>query len=228
VGAVHLTFDNGPHPEVTPRVLEVLRRREVSATFFVLGQHLIEPAGAALARRVRDQGHRLGNHSFSHRVPLGEDPGPDAVARELAGTQALLDALWDGPRWFRPFGGGGRLGPHLLSPDAVRWLVEARMTCVLWTSVPGDWLDPAGWVDRALADADAQAHDVVVLHDVLEDATQHLDRFIGALLERGHTFTDALPPECLPVVDGVLQPSLHRYVAGGAAPVSAPDPAGPG
>lgn len=214
MSAVHLTFDNGPHPEVTPRVLEVLGRHGVSATFFVLGQHLAEPWGMALAREIRDAGHRLGNHSFTHQTPLGEDPRPDAVALELARTQALLDQVWSGPRWFRPFGGGGVLGPHLLSPAAVEWLKVERMTCVLWTSVPGDWLDAAGWVDKALADAEAQPTDVVVLHDVLEEASLHLERFLDALVARGHTFTTAFPPDCLPIVDGVPQPGLRPFVAG--------------
>ncbi|MCB9647178.1 MAG: polysaccharide deacetylase family protein [Deltaproteobacteria bacterium] len=213
MSAVHLTFDNGPHPEVTPRVLEVLGRHGVSATFFVLGQHLAEPWGMSLAHQIRDAGHRLGNHSFTHQTPLGEDPRPDAVALELARTQALLDQVWSGPRWFRPFGGGGVLGPHLLSPAAVEWLKTERMTCVLWTSVPGDWLDAAGWVDKALADAEAQPTDVVVLHDVLEEASLHLDRFLDALVARGHTFTAALPPACLPIVDGVTQPGLRSFVA---------------
>jgi peptidoglycan/xylan/chitin deacetylase (PgdA/CDA1 family) len=212
VSLVHLTFDNGPHPEVTPRVLEVLRRRRISATFFVLGKHLATAEGTALARQIRDEGHRLGNHSYSHETPLGEDPRPEAVSEELERTRRLLEEVWSGPRWFRPFGGGGVLGEHLLSPAAAQWLIDTGHSCVLWTSVPGDWLDAEGWVGRALADADQQPHAVTVLHDILPDAMRHLDRFLGALIERGHRFTDRLPPSCLPIVDGVAQPSLSRFI----------------
>jgi peptidoglycan/xylan/chitin deacetylase (PgdA/CDA1 family) len=213
MAAVHLTFDNGPDPVGTPRVLEVLSRRGVTATFFVLGKHLATPEGRALAGRVRDAGHRLGNHSYSHETPLGEDPRPDAVARELARTQALLDPLWSGPRWFRPFGGGGHLGPHLFSRASVDWLVAEQMTAVLWNAVPGDWRDPDGWVATARAQVAAHPHAVVVLHDVVPDAMRHLDAFLDGLADDGHTLTDALPAAVLPIHDGAVQPSLDGLVA---------------
>lgn len=212
MGTVHLTFDNGPHPAVTPHVLDVLATRGVTATFFVLGKHLDEPWGMDLARRIRDAGHRLANHSWSHEIPLGQDPRPDAVHLELARTRALLDQVWDGPRWFRPFGGGGVLGPHLLSPDVVAWLQAHGATCVLWNSVPGDWLDADGWVDKALADVRSRDHTVVVLHDILPEAMAHLDGFIAALQDEGHTFSDAFPEDCLPLVDGQPRPGLGRFV----------------
>lgn len=212
MGRVHLTFDNGPHATVTPHVLDVLESRGVTATFFVLGKHLAEEWGMDRARRIRDAGHRLGNHSWSHETPLGEDPRPDAVHLELERTRDLLDQVWDGPRWFRPFGGGGVLGPHLLSPDVVAWLEQHQTTCVLWNSVPGDWLDADGWVDKALVDATELDHDVVVLHDILPDAMAHLDRFIGTLQDQGHTFSDTFPDDCLPLVEGRARPGLERFV----------------
>lgn len=212
MGRLHLTFDNGPHPEGTPMVLDVLARHGITATFFVLGKELATPTGMGLARRIVDAGHRLGNHSYSHAVPLGEDPRPDAVEQELTRTQDLLDTVWDGPLWFRPFGGGGKLGPHLLSPDAVSWMQARKATCVLWTSVPGDWLDAHGWPAQALVDADTQDHDVLVLHDILPEAMQHLDGFLALLSDRGTTFTDALPTGVLPVIDGAPQDSLEACV----------------
>src|SRR5262245_31850443 len=151
---VTLSFDNGPDPTVTPAVLDLLRRHGVTAQFFVLGKHVAEPAGRALVERARDEGHAIGNHSFSHAVPLGIDPRPDAVEREIAATEALLDPLLDpllrplvpGARRFRPFGHGGVLGPHLLSQRAVDYLVAHRYSCVLWNSVPRDWIEPDAWV----------------------------------------------------------------------------------
>nr|WP_217910029.1 polysaccharide deacetylase family protein [Pseudenhygromyxa sp. WMMC2535] len=207
-----MTFDNGPHPEVTPRVLDVLDAHAIHATFFVLGKHLATAEGMAMAEATRDRGHRLGNHSFSHEVPLGEDLGPAAVARELEGTQRLLDEVWRGPRWFRPFGGGGKLGPHLLSPDSVEWLVAGKHTCVLWNSVPGDWLDAEGWVERALADAARLEHAVIVLHDILPEAMTRLDEFICRLREAGHRFGDDFPAACLPIVEGAPRAGLEAFV----------------
>lgn len=210
---VHLTFDNGPHPEGTPMVLEVLRRRGLKASFFVLGKHLDTKEGLQLAERVRDEGHNLGNHSFTHETPLGDDPRPDAVDRELVDTQRRLNTVWTGPRWFRPFGGGGKLGPHLLSPSSVAWMRTVGATCVLWNSVPGDWLDEDGWVQAALSDANRLDHVVVVLHDILPRAMRHLERYLDGLEAAGHTFGTALPAEVTPVIEGRPQPGLETFVA---------------
>ena len=216
-----LSFDNGPDPEVTPTVLDVLAQHELRASFFVLGHKLAEPSGLALARRIRDAGHRLGNHSFSHETPLGEDPRPDAVEIEIAETEALLRPVWDAPRLFRPFGGGGVLGPHLLSPASVEYLRARRYTCVLWNCVPGDWKDAEGWVEVALRDADAagdEGHLLVVLHDFMPEPMAHLDRFLTELRARGHSFTHELPEDCLPMVEGEPRPDLDDYVASATRP----------
>jgi peptidoglycan/xylan/chitin deacetylase (PgdA/CDA1 family) len=213
VGRVTLTFDNGPDPVGTPLVLEVLRRHRLTATFFVLGRQLDAPGGLDLARRVVSEGHRLGHHGYSHETPLGLDRRPDAVALELERTQALLERVDSGERLFRPFGGGGRLGPHLLSVDAARWLEARRFTCVLWNSVPGDWADPDGWVASALADLDRLEHALVVLHDVVPAAMAHLDRFLGETRERGHRFEATFPEDCLPLVRGRRRPGLSTFIA---------------
>jgi len=160
---VALSFDNGPDPDVTPAVLDVLRDRGVPAQFYVLGKWLADPRCRRLVERARDEGHTIGNHSFGHAVPLGEDPRPDAVAIEIAATEALLAPLWPGARRFRPFGGGGVIGRHLLSPGAVDYLVAHRYSCILWNSVPRDWIDPGGWPARALADC-AEAYSDSILH----------------------------------------------------------------
>lgn len=215
---VHLTFDNGPHPEGTPQVLEVLARHGLTATFFVLGHLLETPAGLALACQIRDAGHRLGSHSHSHETPLGEDMRPDAevVEAELARPHRLLAPIWSGPRWFRPFGGGGRRGPHLLSPASVAWLQHHGYSCVLWNCVPEDWIDADAWPARALSAINHQPPEAVVvpvLHDVLPHAMRHLDAFLGALRDGGHTFTAEVPPDCLPIAAGVPQASLAGLVA---------------
>lgn len=138
--------------------------------------------------------------------------GGDAVARELQATQDLLDAITSEAHTFRPFGGGGHLGRHLFSRASVEWLAAQRATAVLWNSVPGDWLDADGWVDTALSQADQQEHTVVVLHDILPDAMQHLSRFLDGLEAAGHQFTNEYPDTCLPMVDGHPRPTLDAYV----------------
>lgn len=212
---ITLTFDNGPDPAVTPAVLALLSSAGIRAHFFVLGKHLTDAPGRWLVKRILAAGHLIGNHSFSHTTPLGEDldgaDGADAVERELEQTRRLLEPHLhddDLPRRFRPFGGGGVLGRHLLSPAAVRWLVAHRHSCVLWNCVPGDWRDQHGWVEVALAEIAALPHAVVVLHDVDNACLRGLPRFLEAAAAAGHTFVDTFPDDCLPIVGGEIVSDL--------------------
>ncbi|MCP3098680.1 polysaccharide deacetylase family protein [Myxococcus sp. K15C18031901] len=208
-----LSFDNGPDPRITPRVLDVLASHDLRAWFFVLGKHLADDEGRRLVSRARAEGHLVGNHSFTHATPLGEDPRPDAVEAELAATDALLAPLVPGPKWFRPFGGGGKLGPHLLSPRAVEHLLRHRYTCALWNSVPGDWLDAKGWPEKALADCAARPHTLMVLHDIPDACLDGLDGFLHQAKALGMRFTQECPPECLPIIDGHVMRDLSGLVA---------------
>lgn len=209
---VTLTFDNGPDPEGTPRVLEALKRRGLEATFFVLGRNLESQQGQDLARRIADGGHRLGNHTYSHTIPLGQDLRPDAVELELERTQLLLEQVGTPDRLFRPYGGQGRIGPHLLSPRALDWLQARRMTCVLWNAVPGDFRDGEGWVEPGLLQVRGQEHALVVLHDAKPTAMRHLDRFLDALEAEGHTFERDFPDGCLPVQNGIARAGIEALV----------------
>lgn len=209
-----LTFDNGPSEEVTPRVLDVLARRGLRAQFYVLGKQLATAAGRRLAARARAEGHLVANHSYSHAVPLGDDPRPDAVEAEIAATAALLEPIAPGVRVFRPFGGGGVLGPHLLSRAAVAHLVAHGYTCALWNSVPRDWIEPDAWVARALADLDARPHTALVLHDLPGACLAGLERFLDAAAERGVELVDELPVTCTPIVRGEVIGELSGLVRG--------------
>ncbi|AKT42859.1 polysaccharide deacetylase family protein [Chondromyces crocatus] len=208
---VTLSFDNGPDPDVTPRVLERLREREVLAHFYVLGKHVATPAGRSLVERARDEGHVVGNHSYTHVTPLGSDLRPDAVEQEIVRTEALLSPLVPGPKRFRPFGGGGLLGRHLLSGAARDYLVAHGYSCVLWNAVPRDWEDP-GWVATALAQTGALEHALVVLHDVPEACLDGLAAFLDALRARGDEFTTDLPPACVPIDGGQIRADLSEIV----------------
>ena len=66
-----LTFDNGPNPEVTPGVLDALSRRDILATFFVIGRNLEDPAARAIMERAHACNHWIGNHTWTHAEPLG-------------------------------------------------------------------------------------------------------------------------------------------------------------
>lgn len=209
---VTLSFDNGPDPDVTPAVLDVLRDRGITAQFFVLGKHLADPRRRRLVERARDEGHVIGNHSYSHGVPLGQDARPDAVEAEIAATEALLAPLVPGARRFRPHGGGAR-GRHLLSQAAVAYLVAHGYTCVLWNSVPRDWIDPEGWPARALADCATRPHTLLVLHDVPDASLAGLAGFVDDARARGFELASDVPPDCAPIVDGRITGALDDIVA---------------
>src|SRR5579862_5294878 len=113
-----LAFDNGPEPDVTPGVLDVLGGGHVHATFFVIGQKLSDPARRALAERAHAEGHWIGNHTWTHSVPLGDGNDPGIAEREIGRTERELGSLSHGDRFFRPFaGGGGVLSQRLLNPS---------------------------------------------------------------------------------------------------------------
>ena len=71
---VTLTFDNGPEPSVTPRVLDVLARRGVRTTFFVIGNKLLTRDARACTERAHAEGHWIGNHTWTHTRPLARGP----------------------------------------------------------------------------------------------------------------------------------------------------------
>lgn len=198
---ITLTFDNGPTPMVTDQVLDALAQRRMSAMFFVVGDNVRAPAGRRLMARAAREGHRIGNHSFTHGRPLGE-LSPAETVDEIHGTQTLLEDFTDADRYFRPWGTEGALERRCLNQTAVEYLVAEKYTCVLWNSVPRDWADPDGWVDRALADAGKSQHTVVVLHDLPTGAMEHLPRFLDELTHSGVEVTTQLPDDCVPIVRG--------------------------
>ena len=205
-----LTFDNGPDPDTTPFVLDLLAARGIRTTFFVIGEKLA--AHRALSERAHAEGHRIGNHTWTHSVALGQQTGPDVAQREVGRTQEALAGLAEADRLFRPMGGGGALGPHLLSPAVADYLRAERLTCVLWNAVPRDWADPEGWVETALAQARAQQWSLMVLHDLPTGAMRHLERFLDAVAETGGRLRQDFPPDCLPLVRGELRLSMQPYV----------------
>lgn len=209
---VTLSFDNGPEPEATPVVLDVLRHRGVRATFFVIGQKLHDPARRALAERAWDEGHWIGNHTWSHAGPLGERRDPGHAEAEIGRTEAELGPLSHPDRLFRPVGGGGRLGPHLLSEAARDLLIAGGNTVVTWSVVPGDWRDPDGWPEAAMAGCLPAPRPVLVLHDLPNGAMRHLDAFLGRLGDAGATFRQDFPDACLPMRRGTPGPTLGGYV----------------
>lgn len=155
-GHVALTFDDGPHPEATPLVLEILRRYEVTASFFVLGEQLVRYP--EIAARVHRAGHELAVHGWGHANLARVSPARarDDLARAWGELAAVTGS---GPRWFRPPYG-------VLTGSAVRTAELLGMTPVLWTTWGRDWRAEATSAS-VFADVTArlQSGGTVLLHD---------------------------------------------------------------
>lgn len=181
----------------------------MSAIFFVVGERVCLPEGHRLIERAVAEGHRIGNHSFTHGRPLGE-LSPAETLHEIRGAQELLDEFNDADRCFRPWGTEGALERRCLNQTAVDHLIAEKYTCVLWNSVPRDWADPHGWVDRALADTRNQEHTVVVLHDLPTGAMERLPRFVDELNDSGVEVITDLPDDCVPIVRGRMRTPIDH------------------
>ncbi len=208
-----LTFDNGPDPDVTPGVLDVLARHDVKTTFFVVGEKIADPARRALAMRARSQGHSIGNHTYTHSVPLGRQPDAAVAQAEITHAEAVLGDLAMPERLFRPFGGGGHLTDCLFRRSTIDHLLAQSYCCVLWNAIPRDWADPDGWVDRALEQCLSQDWSLMVLHDLPTGAMRHLDRFLIAAKAAGAQFRRDFPPDCVPIRGGQILMPIDDYVS---------------
>jgi peptidoglycan-N-acetylglucosamine deacetylase len=211
---VTLSFDNGPTAGITERVLDVLSGRRIPATFFVVGERLAQPGCRELTARARSEGHWIGNHSMTHSVPLGEKPDEEYARREIDETQNLIGELAHADKLFRPMGGGGAIGPHLLSRAALRLLKAGKYTCVLWSSVPGDWKDQEGWVDRCVADIAAREWTTVVLHDVENACMPRLVDFLDRIELLGVELRQEFPEDVVILRSGeVVSPLIGRILS---------------
>lgn len=181
--AVCLTFDDGPHPEHTPRLLDCLAALSVPATFFVLGRQAVRHPD--LVQRMAAEGHVVGHHSWSHGEPSATSSR--ALAEEAQRTEALLTELTGKrPRLFRP--------PHgkLTAGKAARLWAHGQ-TIVLWNRDPKDFSCRSAhalrsWVTRS----PLVGGDVVLLHDVHPHAIEALDDLVRATRARGLRFTTPL------------------------------------
>ena len=208
-----LSFDNGPDPEVTPRVLDILRERNIKTTFFVIGEKLADPARRHLTERAHAEGHWIGNHTYTHSIPLGLQSSLETADREVSRTQDVIGDLAHAQLWFRPFGGGGNLDDRLLKPSVVQRLRDDKFSCVLWNAIPRDWADPDGWGERALAQCRSQDWTLMVLHDLPTGAMSHLDTFLDRVAEVGARIRQDFPPACVPIRRGEIILPIESYVS---------------
>lgn len=207
-----LTFDNGPDPAITPRVLDELAKRALPAVFFPVGERLEAAAGRALMHRAAHEGHRIGNHTYSHPRPFGALSVDDAI-REVARTDALLEGLHEPDRYFRPSAGGGVLRPGVLNRGVLDYLVASRHTLVFWNVICEDWSRPDGsWIERALAGMADQDWALLVLHDIAGGGMDHLPHFLDRVAGMDLDVVIDLPRSETPLIRGVVNASLDHLV----------------
>jgi peptidoglycan/xylan/chitin deacetylase (PgdA/CDA1 family) len=181
VPEIAITFDDGPHPAFTPQVLGVLARYGVRATFFGVGLNV--NAYPELVGRATDEGHLVGNHTWSH--PYLPDLTRDELLRQVDATNgALANAAGRPATLVRPPYGSR-------TPEVLGWLAEHGMTTVLWDVDTLDWSVPG--TDTIVAEAArlTTGGSVILMHDAGGDRTQTvaaLPRILETLLERGYRF----------------------------------------
>ncbi len=132
-GEIALTFDDGPNPAWTPRLLELLARHDIKATFFLVGKFASEES--ALARYIANSGHAVGNHSWTH--PNLARTSAAKIRDELKRTRDALEQITGKPvKLFRPPYGARR-------PFVLRTARELGMTPVMWNAMTNDWEEPS-------------------------------------------------------------------------------------
>lgn len=181
-----LTFDDGPDPQWTPRVLDVLRFHGVRATFCVLGENAA--AYPDLIRRIAAEGHTLCNHSWNHDVSLGERSRPEIEADLLRTNAAIRAAVPDAQTaYYRQPGGAW-------TAEVVEVAQDLDMVPLHWTVDPQDWRQPGVGEITSVVGTGAFPGAIVLLHDGggdRGDTVKAVDRILGRL--SGRVEFDALP-----------------------------------
>lgn len=157
---VSLNFDDAPHPVITPLLLASLKRANVKASFFVIGDGL--QRYPELARRILLDGHALANHSQNHHnlstVPREAFDVEIMTAFKTIESTLRQNGMSGTTRLFRPPGGG-------LDRDVMHFLWKNNVKLAWWSNNVGDWARPPGWKIVGGVTARLQPGDIILLHD---------------------------------------------------------------
>ncbi|KPL05981.1 hypothetical protein AMJ86_10230 [bacterium SM23_57] len=153
--AIYLTFDDGPHPDTTPRVLDILSDHDIHASFFLLGSCI--PNKESIVEQTLNEGHLIANHGFSHKK-LGMS-SPRSIIKEILDTENLLiENGWSYHKLFRPPFGHFRPGMRKI-------VGKIGYRLVMWSIMPGDYrpIEPDRLLHRTLSVL--KPGSIIVLHD---------------------------------------------------------------
>lgn len=176
---IAITFDDGPHPQNTPRLLDILAARNVKATFYVIGRSVDLHPG--ILRRTVAEGHEIGNHSHTHRLlsKLGESE----LRQEMQRCQdAVGRAAGVRMRTMRPPYGG------LLQSQRELVHREFGYPTILWSVDPLDWKRPGPSVVTSRILSGTTAGGIVLAHDLHSQTVDAMPATLDGLLRRGFKF----------------------------------------
>ena len=175
---IALTFDDGPHPAVTLKLLDILRRMHTPATFFVVGEQVEKNPG--LVRLEVAEGNEVGDHTYDH-VNLTLIP-PELVEYEVSRCDAAITKATGAPvRFFRPPGGE-------YNGEVLREVAGHGYITTLWTDDPGDFMKPTPTVIEKRTLAHLENGAIILLHDGVPETLQALPGIIAAARQRGYQF----------------------------------------
>lgn len=191
---IALTFDDGPWEKSTSQVLDVLKKEDIKATFFVVGRQV--ERYPQLIKQIVAEGHALGNHTWSHQYRMYNSA---AAAREIDKTAELVyKTTGVKTSLFRPPGG-------FLNNGLAAYAYQKKYAVVMWSADSLDWRyrQPTTLIDRVLKEASAGG--IVLMHDGGGDRSktvQALPEVIAQLRKRGYSFVTV--PELLEIEDKQL------------------------
>jgi len=174
--SVALTFDDGPDPEFTPRILDILREKNVDATFFVIGKKAEKYP--ELLRQIIDEGHEIGNHSYSHHYLIAFFSTLKLVKDLSRCNEIIFQAIGNTPRFFRPpFG--------VTNPRYPAALKENNLLSIGWSlrSLDTRTNNKNRLVKKVISNL--KTGDIVLLHDNLAVTAHALDEIIEQIIDLG-------------------------------------------
>ena len=172
---VALTFDDGPHPVYTERLLDGLKKRNVKATFFLIGKSADKYP--ELVKRMAEEGHLIGNHTMDH-VRLNHKTYEEAIEQIRQSNQIISQITGQTPQYIRP--PFGEWSKELQE--------EVDMTAVLWDVDPVDWKvkNTEIVVKRILKNA--RDGDIILLHDVYGTSVDAALEIVDQMQAEGYEF----------------------------------------
>ncbi len=172
---VSITFDDGPSPETTPRILDILKENEVKAAFFCIGEKVAE--NPEIMKRIVAEGHIIGNHSYSHHF-FFDLLSHDNMVREIRNTNKAIEKIGGKKiHLFRPPYG-------VTTPILAKAVKKTKMTSVGWSlrsfdTTTNDPVKLINYIDKKL-----KAGDVILLHDTREVTVEALQAIIDKIDDR--------------------------------------------